>query len=208
MDQRTIDVGYRGEKYPYYLGHNEREVLTGFFEGRQSSSRLRLHFASGREKGVRLNRDQWAAYLNDCRCTLGTETGAQYLSCSDKLRYEVNAYAAAHPRASYDEINQAVIQPLVRTSSFVSGRAISSRHFDAIGSGTCLVSFAGRFNDILKPHEHYIVMERDFSNADEVLAKMTDTAYVTELANRTRAMVMGSHCLKHRIAGLMAHLGN
>ncbi|RME97327.1 MAG: hypothetical protein D6773_15960, partial [Alphaproteobacteria bacterium] len=40
-------------------------------------------------------------------------------------------------------------------------KAISSRHFDAIGSGTCQIMLEGRFNDILTPGEHYLPVRQD-----------------------------------------------
>jgi hypothetical protein len=51
--------------------------------------------------------------------------------------------------------------------------------------------------------EHYISVAPDFSNAEEVFSRVTDLPYLTELTRRTREMVLGRHCLKHRIAELM-----
>ena len=53
-------------------------------------------------------------------------------------------------------------------------KCISSRHFDAAGTKTCQIMFRGRFNDIFQANEHYLALEPDFSNIDEVLAAFRD----------------------------------
>jgi hypothetical protein len=49
-------------------------------------------------------------------------------------------------------------------------KCISSRHFDAARTKTCQIMFRGRFNDIFRANEHYLALEPDFSNIDELLA--------------------------------------
>jgi hypothetical protein len=206
IKDRKIDVGYRGEKYPFYLGHDERQTLFLFFSEHAQKSPLVVDLAAGRGKGKRLPRSQWAAFLNSCKTTIGTETGANFLSMSDKMRVEVNAFTDSHPETSFQTVTTEVIQPLVKRYTYLNGRAISSRHFDAIGCGTCLISFPGRFNDILQAEEHYLPLEHNLSNADQVLSKMGDIPYLEKLSNRARAYVLENHCLKHRVHFLMKRL--
>jgi hypothetical protein len=65
----------------------------------------------------RFTRHGWAAFLNACRTTVSTEAGAVELAWSDR--------------------------PAVR----VSGKAVASRHFEAIGTRTAQIMFAGRFSE-------------------------------------------------------------
>lgn len=51
----------------------------------------------------------------------------------------------------------------------VYSKCISSRHFDAIGTGTCQILVEGRYNDLLTPNEHYIALKADYSNLQEVM---------------------------------------
>ncbi len=195
MMQRTIDIGYRGEKYPYYLGQNDREVLFNAVKDKN----LRLDIAAGRGKGKRLVRAEWAAFLNTCRATIATETGAEHLSIDDKMRLSVLSYEEKHPQADYAELAANVMKPLVEKEKFLNARAISSRHFDAIGCGTAIITFPGRFNDILKAGEHYIAVQRDFSDLGEALDTLKDDRRMNELTRRTREFVLQNHCLKHRV---------
>lgn len=200
--QRKTDIGYRGEKYPYYLGQNDREVLFDYFKG----TNLKLDIAAGRGKGKRLPRAEWAAFLNSCRTTIATETGAEHVSLDDRVRFGVFDYEKIHPQADFKEIQEKAIAPIAQKGGLISGRAISSRHFDSIGCGTAIIAFPGRFNDILKADEHYVAMKRDFSNADEVLGKIGNVPFLDDLTRRTQDYVLKNHCLKHRIHSLMEKL--
>lgn len=78
-------------------------------------------------------------------------------------------------------------------------KCISSRHFDAAGTKTCQIMFRGRFNDILKPDEHYLALEPDFSNIDDVLAQFGDPARRQNVADAAFALVTENHTYAHRM---------
>lgn len=64
-------------------------------------------------------------------------------------------------------------------------RCVTARHFDATGCGTALVMYPGYFNGILWP-EHYIQLDRDHSNIEDVKAMLRDRAYCEAKAKRAR----------------------
>ncbi|MBR1156995.1 glycosyltransferase [Bradyrhizobium sp. JYMT SZCCT0428] len=78
------------------------------------------------------------------------------------------------------------------------GKCISSRHFDAAGTKTCQIMFRGRFNDILVANEHYIALEPDFSNIDEVLAAFRDPAQHREIVEAAYDLVYSRHTYAQR----------
>jgi len=88
-----------------------------------------------------------------------------------------------------------------------SGKAISSRHFDAIGTRTCQILFPGRYNDILRPNEHYLELASDFSNLDEVMERFRDPAERVRLVEAAEAHVRDGHTLAHRVETTLAELG-
>lgn len=79
------------------------------------------------------------------------------------------------------------------------GKCISSRHFDAAGTKTCQIMFRGRFNDILKADEHYLALESDFSNIDEVLKAFRDSDRRQKVADAAYELVMSKHTYVHRM---------
>ena len=84
-----------------------------------------------------------------------------------------------------------------RPSSY--GKCISSRHFDAAGTKTCQIMFRGRFNDIFRADEHYLALEPDFSNIDDVLAAFRDPVRRRTVVDAAYDLVLGKHTYQHRI---------
>lgn len=84
----------------------------------------------------------------------------------------------------------------------VYGKAISSRHFDAIGTKTCQIMLKGRFNDLLVAGEHYIAVEPDFSNLDDAISRFKDAGYREQLVAKAYDHVLASHTHAHRVASV------
>ncbi len=85
----------------------------------------------------------------------------------------------------------------------VSGKCISSRHFEAIGTETLQIMFPGRFNDILEADTHYLALNRDYSNIDDVLARFRDDSHRLEIVRTTREHILSAHTHAHRITRLI-----
>jgi Glycosyl transferases group 1 len=81
----------------------------------------------------------------------------------------------------------------------VYGKCISSRHFDAVGTKTCQIMFRGRFNDILEAERHYLALDSDFANLDEVLRQFGDAAERRIIVETAHAHVMEAHTYAHRV---------
>jgi spore maturation protein CgeB len=82
----------------------------------------------------------------------------------------------------------------------VYGKAIASRHFDAVGTKTCLVMLRGRFNDILEADVHYLPIDHDFSNADEQLRRFKDSTERKRVVESAYERVLSEHTYSHRVA--------
>ena len=81
----------------------------------------------------------------------------------------------------------------------VYSKAISSRHFDAIGTKTCQIMFPGRFNGILEADRHYLALAPDFSNLDDVLERFRDPRLRQAIVEEAYAHVTASHTHHHRV---------
>lgn len=84
----------------------------------------------------------------------------------------------------------------------IHGKCISSRHFDAIGTKTVQIMFPGRYNDILQPDVHYLELDPDFANVDEVLRKYKDEEYSSKIANDAYELVREAHTYETRVNDL------
>jgi hypothetical protein len=85
----------------------------------------------------------------------------------------------------------------------VYSKAISSRHFDAIGTKTCQIMLKGRFNDILIADDHYICLDHDFSNVDEAVDRFADPGYRQKMVDRAYEYVMEKHTYRHRVDAVL-----
>jgi hypothetical protein len=81
----------------------------------------------------------------------------------------------------------------------VYGKCISSRHFDAIGTKTCQIMFRGRYNDILEADLHYLALDDDFANLDEVLRRFSDPSVRNVIVEQAHAHALASHTYTHRM---------
>ncbi len=193
--KREIDIGGRYYGYPWYLGDCDREAIHEFFLAHMN--KLKLNISS--DPKDRFQRDGWVNFLNRCKGTISTEAGTSFLERDDHTRNLVNAFMKKTPEVTFEEIQKRFFS---HHNSVVSGKVVSSRHFDAIGTKTCQIMFPGRYNDILKPDEHYIALNRDFSNIVDVLKRFQDDEYRMNMVDNVREYVMDSHTHRHRIEKL------
>lgn len=87
-------------------------------------------------------------------------------------------------------------------------KAISSRHFDAIGTKTLHIMYPGRYNDILIPHEHYFPLEKDHSNIEELLNLIRNPIAVQKMVDHAYDYVSTHHTHKNRLDYLASILSN
>jgi glycosyl transferase family 1 len=86
----------------------------------------------------------------------------------------------------------------------VSGKTVSSRHFEALGTKTAQIMFPGRFSDMLRPGEHYIALERDFRNLEEVCQAVRDVSFITRLTDGAHEYALSAHTYAHRVRAVLA----
>lgn len=85
-------------------------------------------------------------------------------------------------------------------------KAISSRHFDAIGTGTLNVMYPGRYNDVLVPGEHYFELKRDHSNVDDLKDILADERALTKVTRAAYEHVIAEHTHEKRLDKLLTYL--
>ncbi|HOO44709.1 MAG TPA: hypothetical protein PLM29_00665 [Deltaproteobacteria bacterium] len=125
------------------------------------------------------------------------------------LRYPLNAvlnsfrvkyYSDVYEDLEFPEIFERFFRNTPRCPAY--SKAISSRHFDAIGTKTCQIMLKGRYNGILNADEHYIALEHDFSNIESVMQRFHDKSYRHSLVERTYEYIMDQHTYYHRITAV------
>lgn len=114
--------------------------------------------------------------------------------------FRVQYYSDIYENLEFSEIYNRFFHDTPRCPAY--SKAISSRHFDAVGTKTCQIMLKGRYNDILNADEHYISLEHDFSNIDDVMQRFHDHSYRNAMVENTYEYIMDQHTYYHRISAV------
>ena len=117
------------------------------------------------------------------------------------LRHGPVKYAAFEDsQLDFEELNELFFKKASRCAAY--SKAISSRHFDAIGTKTCQILIEGRYNDILEAGTHYLPVARDHSNLAEIIEQFKDPSIRRKLTDTAYEFVMERHTYTQRAAAL------
>lgn len=195
-DERPIDVGYRGRSTPLWLGRlgfEKIEIGRGFLQ-HASASGLRLDIAW--TESARIYGERWIDFVTSCRTMLASESGSSLVDFDGSIERDVRLYLAAHPTADYHEVEDTVLRryeggPIINTSS--------PRLFEAAALGSGMILHPGEYSGLVRPWEHYVPLEKDFSNIDEVVARVRDTPFVEGLVDRAYEELIASGAYSERV---------
>lgn len=195
--ERPVDIGFRGDLYAsaWALGDLERTMILQYFDRHAAAWGLTKDIAF-----VRHPREQWNAFLNQCKGIMGAESGTYFLERDDRTRRAVIAFLAQYPQATFAQVHDRFFRSYANP---VSGKAISSRHFEPVGARTCQLLLEGHYNGILKADEHYISIRKDFSNIEEAIRRFKDQEYREAIVRRTHEYVLEQHTYQRRVQSLV-----
>jgi spore maturation protein CgeB len=188
---RTVDIGFVGSVYPLWIGDMERTLML----------LLTAEIAPlvGLTHDIRLKnlpRDAWARFLQSSRYVIGAESGTYFLQDRGGLLAEAKAWCRANPEAQFGAVEARFF---MGRDSIPSGKTISSRHFEPIGTRTAQILVAGDYTGVLTANEHYIPVRKDFMDLDGALVRARDEGERTAMADRAWHHVMDSHTHAHRV---------
>ena len=187
--QRPLKIGYRGRALPIRYGALGREkVDVGRIVKAYCESTGVAHDIGWKESD-RLYGDAWYDFIASCRAVLGSESGSNVFDWDGTLASRIADYKQRRPRASEDELYDAVIAPLEQPGLM---NQVSPRVFEAIACRTALVLFEGRYSDVVLPNVHYIPLRKDGSNLNEVIERLRDDAAVDAMTERAYVDVLAS----------------
>jgi hypothetical protein len=166
---RDLDVGYRAWHAAKWLGRHgllKTEIARRFAE---EGPKHGLKVDISTKDGDTFYGDDWSRFMARSKYTIGVEGGASILDRDGSLRVAVYDYELDHPDATFAEVEAACFPG---RDGELKLFAVSPRHLEACVSRTCQVLVRGDYNGVLQADRHYIALEPDFSNLDEVLETM------------------------------------
>jgi hypothetical protein len=184
-----VDIGYRSRSVRYslgLLGHEKTTIAQRF-------TKLAGQYNFTQDISVReedrLYGKNWLAFLQSTRFQLGTPSGASVVDFGGAVEEECSAYLAANPGASFEEVHAKILHPL---DGKLVIETISPRLFEYAAVGNVMVLLEGNYRDVVGPDEHFISVKRDYSNVDDVVARMRDGAFCDRLVQNAHRDLIAS----------------
>lgn len=198
LENRPIEIGYRGRTLPFWLGRLAQEKIWIGQQVLAMASQYNLRCDIAWKEVDRIYGQPWIDFIASCRATLGTESGASITDFDGMLEKRTKAYLAESPSATFEEVARDVLGSY---DGNVPVTAISPRVFEAAALRTALIMFPGEYSGVIKPWEHYIPLQKDFSNMDHVVAKLRDMPFLRAMTERTyRDLVASGHYSQQALA--------
>jgi hypothetical protein len=193
--ERPIDVGYRSRKPPYWLGElgYEKWSIADRFAEHAEGGGLRLDLSY--READRLYGASWKRFVVQCKAMLGVESGSSVFDFDGSLQRSVEEYVAAHPQASFDEVQRRFLAP---HEGRIRQNQISPRCFEAAALRTGMVLYEGEYSKILQPGRHFVPLRKDFSNFPRVLEALRDTAALQRMVDCTYEEVARNDAYSYR----------
>ena len=188
LSERTVDVGYRARKCPFFLGRKSHEK---FLIGKlflEKTKGLGLSYDVSSSEKDRIYGEKWIEFLSNCKTTLGTESGASIIDFTGKIEYKLNRWQAFHPYGDFEDLPT----HLLEDDGKIELQVISPRCFEAACLGTVMVMYPGNYSGILEAGVHYISLEKDFSNIDEVTQAIQNDNFLKEIAKNAKRELIDS----------------
>tara|TARA_B100000963_G_scaffold341699_1_gene341664 strand:+ start:12958 stop:14061 length:1104 start_codon:yes stop_codon:yes gene_type:complete len=203
LDQRPIDIGFRGMNEPWYFGHQERSNLMNAIM--QSLRNKKLVLDCSMDEADRFVPNIWADFLRNCKAQLGTESGTDFFDITEKVRYLTNNYTQKNKEADFNEVYDNVLNPLGDEYK-IKCRLISGRVIEAAASKSVLILYEGKYEGYMEPDEHYISISKDHRNLDEAMDKLSDLSLCNKLIENSYECVLENFTFEKQINYLIDNL--
>lgn len=179
--ERSIDIGYRARKLPYWMGRGaqEKHEIAREVLDRAWTMNLRLDIATG--EGSRIYGDAWYRFVANCRGMLGVEAGTSVFDLDDSARIRTAELLHEEPNLDFEDVAQRILNEY---EGKIPYRTISPRHFEAAAFRVVQILFPGRYSGVLEQGRHYLRLERDLSNFEEVIEGFRDPRVRVEITDR------------------------
>jgi hypothetical protein len=179
---RPLDIVYRGRTLRPELGRFAQEKRLIGEQMLVAAPKYGLVCDISSEEEARIYGTQWPKFLRSGKAMLGVEGGASIFDFDGSISEDVATYLQANPGKEFEDIWENV---LAKHEGNIDFRTITPKFFEAIASKTVLVLYPGKYSNVLIPDRHFIQLERDGSNMDDVVAKLKDHSYLQAMADLT-----------------------
>jgi hypothetical protein len=187
MEERELRLSYRGRVLAYHYGDLGREKYLIGARMKKLAAERHVPVDIEVDDNHRIYGADWYRFQGSARATLASESGANVADFDGSLKILNDEAVAAG--VSYEDFHAA---HLAGRDGSVPMNQVSPKIFEAIRLRTALVCFEGNYSGVIQPDVHFIPLKKDFSNADEVFAKLEDLDYLNAMTERAYRDVIES----------------
>ena len=187
--QRDIYIGYRGRSLHSKYGQLGRDKLSIGINVKMYCKASNIEHNIEWDEQSRIYGDRWFEFIASCRAMLGTESGSNVFDYDGNLKQTLDGYKKSHSHLSDDEFYEKFIKPLEHPGLM---NQISPRIFEMASASTVMILYDGAYSNILTPNIHYLPLKRDISNLPSIIAALKNSAFIDEMAQRTKEDIINS----------------
>jgi hypothetical protein len=194
--QRPIDIGYRGRQADFSMGKGAQEKHVIGVRFWELAAHLSLQLDIETDESKRIYGADWLAFLANCRAVLGVEAGVSIFDIDNVVLPRCRQLLAENPHMTFEEMYDTLL--VHYEDQGVYYRTVSPRVFEAAAVRTCQILFEGKYSGVLEPMVHYIPLQKDFGNFDEVMHLYYNAALRRELTENAYRDLIASGRYSYR----------
>jgi glycosyltransferase involved in cell wall biosynthesis len=201
MAQREVRIGYRGRTLPHHYGALAREKYDIGLEVRRRALARNLRVDIEVDSDKRIYGSDWYRFIGSARATLGTESGSNVFDFDGRLA----ELSEKHKDMSFDQFSSMFLR---EHEGLIRMNQISPKIFESIRLKTALILFEGSYSGVVVPNEHYLPLKKDYSNIEDVFAKIEDVQFLEAMTERAYRDVIASqrYSLRNFVKGVDEYL--
>lgn len=172
--EREMDISYRARQLPYYLGSGgqEKHLIGLTFIDMCKKKQIPLNLDIKINFNDRIYGNDWYQFLGNSKAVLGVESGGSIVDIEDIVVKSTEEYLKTHPKATFEEFYDVFLH---KYDNNILYRVSSPRIFESAALKALMIMYEGNYSGIIQPDVHYIALKKDFSNFDDIIAKLHDT---------------------------------
>ena len=188
-NERTNLIGYRGRKLPEIYGELGYEKYQIGLHAKKVCAEMGLEADIEVDDSSRIYGDAWYKFLGASVATLGTESGSNIFDFTGEVARLIAKYKSEYPNSDFGKLYSEV---LVEHDGYVKMNQVSPKIFEAIMMRTVLVLYKGNYSGVIEEGKHYLALNKDFSNFDDIVEKIKDPVFVKKITESAYNHVVAS----------------
>lgn len=187
--ERDYDVVYRASRMPTApnrLGMIKGVIGDRFMQAFGAKTGFKFDIGSG--AGALIVGSDWHKFVGNSRAILGSNSGSSIRLRNPDVARAILNYQLRHSEVSIEQLEEATVPDVDRGKNYT---AISPRNVEAAMLNTLQILVPGDYSGILKPYEHYIPLDENCTNIEEVLAILKDESRCKRIVDNCRSQILG-----------------